>query len=401
MAVQNLSNVRLHMKAQSVLGTPVSGTGAFGVEVLPSQGLAMAIQSIESQMIRRNRMRKRPRHGSRSVTASYETELTADGALDDVFEGVLGGTFAAAQTYSNTDWGGLTITGTGVTLTFAAGTIITDGVRAGMMGKLTNMSVSANNSVWFPIIGVAEGVITAAPGYLVDNGADAAWDITIARSLSTATPYTDRYFTVEEYQSDIDRSKLGEDMRFNSLSFDCQADQHVKIGFGLGGRDMSAPDAGNSPNFTSVAFGSGDSLVLLDGGLFVNGVKRTNVTGFQWGLAAPVSTIPVVGTNISPDVFLGQFAMTGNFNVVVEDFNDFDAFDAEDDISIFLHCAEDSSDPQEFTSFYIGNCSFAGYSSPVGGEGGSIAAIPLYAGSDNRGTGYADTSVLISTSAAA
>lgn len=399
MAVQNLSSIALAIKAQSALGTPAIGANAFGIELLPSTGLAMAIQSIESQMIRRSRMRKRPRHGSRSVTAAYETELIV-GGLDPVFEGVLGGTWDPAVAFSNVDWGNVVITGTGTIATFSAGTLITDGIRAGMMALFTNLSVTGNNSVWVPILAVTEGVMTLAPGYLIDNGSDAAWNVAIAKSLYTTTPYEDRLYTVEEILANIDGSKLGVDMRFNSLNFDCAANQMVKVGFGLGGRDLTPLTGAASPNFTDPVYVSGDSLVLLDGGLFVNGEKRVNATGFQFGLSAPVSTIPVLGSKTSPDVFLGQFAMTGNFNVVIEDMDDFEAFTDEDDISIFLHCAEKEDDPSSFTSIYIGHASFAGYSSPAGGEGGAIAQIPLYAGSDVRGAGYADTSILISSSAA-
>lgn len=400
MAVQNLANTFVAIKKQGALDTPATGSDAVGIEVLPSQGLALQIATIESQMLRRNRMRKKPRHGSRSATASYETELVV-GALDSVFEGVLGGTFEDALTFDETDWGALTISGSGTVLTFASGTLLVDGIVAGMMARLTGMSVTSNDNKWFPILSVTGTVMTIPSGILADNASDAAWDIEIARYLYTDTPYTDGLYTIEEGNSDIDRSKLGSDMRFNSLNFDAQPDQPIKIGFGLAGRNMTPLASGDSPHFTSPVFVTGESLVLLDGGLYVNGVKRNNITGFQFGLSAPVSTTAVVGSKIGPDVSIGQFAMTGNFSVVVEDFDDFDAFNDEDVISIFLHCAENTDDPAEFVSFYIGNASYANYTTPVGGEGTAIAQIPLYAGSDIRGAGYADTSVLISTSAAA
>jgi len=399
MAVANLSNTALHLKAQSALGTPASGAGAVGIEVAASQGLQLAVASIESQMIQRSRMRKRPRQGSRSSSAAYETELQV-GNLDTVLQGVLGGTWVAALTFSNTDWGALTITGTGVTLTFASGTIITDGVRAGMMGKLTNMSVTANDGKWFPILSTTEGVMTIPTGILADNTSDAAWSITIARSLYTATPYTDRYFTVEEYLTDLDRTKLGTDMRLNSLNFAAQPDNHIRVGFGLMGRDMDLLVAGSSPTFSSPTFVDNPSLVLVDGGLYINGTKRTNVTGFTWGLAAPAQTVPVLGSNISPDVFLGQFAFTGQITVALEDGTDWDLMDAETRVSVVLHCAEQGGTASDFVTFYLGDLAFSGWATPIGGEGPVIATMQLYGGEDERGTGYAPTTVLVSTSAA-
>lgn len=396
MAVQNLSSISLQIMAQSGLGVPAAGAGAFGIEVLPSSGLALAIQSIESNMMKRSRMRNRPRHGSRSVTAAYETELVP-GALNKVFEAVLGGTEVAVAPFTNTDWGALVISGGGTVGTFATGTLLTDGIKAGRALTFAGLSVLPNNGLPVPIQSVeSETVVHFQPGYLADNPSDAAWSASASKLYATTTPYLDRLFTVEEQQGAFSRSKLGLDMRFNSLNFSAQPNQMIKVGFGLGGRNMLALPELLYPNFPGATFVEGDPMILIDGGLFVNGVKRTNVTNATWGLSAPVSTIPVVGSNISPDVFIGQFALTGNFNVVMEDFDDFDTMDEEDDVSVFLHCA--SKDRLNFTNFYLGHMSFAGYTSPIGGEGGAIAQIPLYGGSDNRGGGYAATSVLITSS---
>lgn len=401
MTVANLANISIHYKVQSGLGSPSSGSGAYGLEVTPSSGLARKHASIESEMLQRSRMKKKPRQGSQSVDTAYETELIV-GALDPWFEGVLGGTWAAAATYTHSDWGNVVISGSGTIATFASGTLLTDGVVAGMMIKFTLLSEAGNNDIWVPILSVtSETVANLAPGLLVDNADDAAWSAIIAKSLYTATPYTDRLFTIEEYLgSDLDRSKLGTDMRLNKLVFDCQPDSTVKISLGAGGRDLDLLATGSSPNFTDATFVDGPSLVLLDGGIYINGVKRVNLTSFNWGLEAPVSFLPVIGTKISPDVFIGQFALSGQFTGALENGDDWDIFDAETQVSVILHCAENEADPSSFVTFYLGNLSYAGWTTPSGGEGGVIQTIPLYGGEDERGAGYAATSVLISTSAA-
>lgn len=399
MAVANLSSIALHIKAQSALDTPATGAGAVGIEVRASRGLELAVQTIESQMIQTTRMRKRPRQGSRQATAAYETELQV-GNLDEVIEAVLGGTWVAEQELDETDWGGLTISDSGVTLTFATGSILTDGVRAGMWGRLTGMSETENDGLWFPIIAATETVITTVPNILVDNASDAAWDIEISRSVYTADPYTDRYFTVEEYLTDIDRSKLGTDMVFNSLNFSAAPDQHVTIGFGLVGRNLDLLDTGDSPTFDDPTFTQGPSLVLLDGGIYKNGTKLVNVTGFTFGLQAPANTLPVIDSVISPDVFLGQFALSGQFTAALEDGAHWDDFDAETQLSMLLHCAEQGGTSSDFVNFYMGNMSFGGWQTPIGGEGAVIQTLPLYGGEDERGGAFAATSVLVSTSAA-
>jgi hypothetical protein len=398
--IQDLSTIVVAYKAQSGLGVPASGASGKGLEVVASTGMAVSIAAIESAMLSRTRMKRRPRHGMRTVTAAYETELSA-GPCDPIFEAVLGGTQLAAQNFSNADWGDCTITGTGTTCTFASGTLLTDGIVAGQMIKFTNLSVSENNAKWVPILAVtAEGVCTFPSGYLADNTTDAAWTAVIAKSLKTTNPYVNRYFSFEENMPDtaVDMSKYATDARFNSLNVAVSPTEYVKVGFGIGARDMEIKTVGDAPVFTSPTYITAESLILLDGGIYVNGVKRLDMTSFKFGLAAPVSTIPVIGTNVSPDVFLGQFAFSGDFTGVVADSTDFAAFDAETPISVLLHCKEEST--ENFVSFYLGNLSFAGYSTPAGGEGALIQSVPLFGGSDLRGAGYAETTVLISTSAA-
>lgn len=401
MSVANLSAGVLAMKYQSALNSPASGSGAYGLEVRQSQGLAFNVAQMRSQMIQRSRMGKKPRPGSRSVPASYETEMQVRNLLYQL-AAVLGGTWAAASTMTQATLTSAAISGTGVTITFAGGDIITAGTRVGMMARLTGMTNSANNSVWFPVLGISANgrVITTASGLLTDETADSNFSIEFAASLYTTTPYTDRYITVEEYL-DIDRGKRGTDMRFNAFNFGVAPDQPITAGFSLMGRDLDMLVSGSSPNFTSPTFYDGQSLFPVDGALYINGTKRTNYTGFTGGLQAPASTIPVAGSVLSPDVMLGQFDFAGNFTVAVEDATDFDLMDAETQISAFLLAQEQGTlGTEDFLSIYMGNLSYAGYNTPVGGDGAVLATIPLVGGEDERGTGYAPSTMVISTSAA-
>jgi len=400
MAVVDLSSIIVAYKVQAGLGTPATGAGATGLEVLPSQGMTRNVNTIESALIKSNRMKKRPRHGSVNCVAAYQTELVV-GALDDYFEMVLGGTWAATFDVDEGDVTSMTISGTGVTLTSASGSFITLGIRAGMMGKFADLSEAGNNGVWFPILNVTATVLTIPSGFLEDNATDSAFTLTVARSLSTTDPYTKRYVTLEEYWgSDQDQGKLGTDMYWNELSFDAQVDSPITIGMGAGGRDLEPVDTGDAPNFTSPTFVSGNSVVLLDGGLYMNGTKRANITGFQFSLTAPVTNPGVIGTRVSPDTFLGQFAFSGTMTVMIEDLADFQASINETVQSAVLHCAENEADPADFITFYLGNLTFGSFQSPSGGEGPAIATIPIYGGDDDRGSGFAETTVVISTSAA-
>jgi hypothetical protein len=67
---------------------------------------------------------------------------------------------------------------------------------------------------------------------------------------------------------------------------------------------------------------------------------------------------------------------------------------------VVLHCAEQGGTASDFISFYMGDLAFGGWGTGIGGEGALIQTIPLYGGLDERGGGFAPTSVLVSTSAA-
>jgi hypothetical protein len=395
--IQELATMSLALKFQTDLDVPAEGAGAFGIEVLPSTGLASQIAAIESAMIRRSRMRKRPRHGMETVTTSYETELSV-GPLTPVFEGVLGGTTVPAQPYSNTDWGTLTITGGGGVGTFSTGTALVDGLVAGNFIRFAGLGLPGNNGKWIPIIDVQDGVLKfpVGPKYLLDEPVSAAWTAEVAAFIATSTPYTDRYVSVEEAMNDaaVQQSKYGTDMRFHTLNVSVDPKAYVKIGFGLTGRELLMKVPPEFPVFEDPVFIESDSLILLDGGIYINGVRRTDLTSLKFGLTGAVTTIGVIGSNIAPDVSLGQFAFTGDFTGLVSNDAEFQSVKNEDDISICLHCKEKSTDA--FVGFYIGYCSYAGYSTPMGGEGLLVQTIPLFGGEDERGPGHAKTTILVS-----
>jgi hypothetical protein len=403
MNVQDLATMQLAFKKQADIDTPASGAGAFGIEVLPSTGLAVAIAAIESAMIKRNRMKKRPRHGPRSATAAYETELSV-GPADPIFEAVLGGTKTAALNFSNTDWGNATIAAaadpTMKTITFASGTIIVDGVSAGTFVKLGGSFAAGNKAKWIPVIEATATILTVPASYLpTSEGPIAAYTVAVAPFIATPAQYLDSAWSVEEQMTnpDILISKYGTGLRFNSLNFSVDPKAYVKLGFGLQGRDLTQLNSTSTPAYpamTSPVFIESDSLILLDGGIYVNGKRRTDLTSFKLGISATASTTDVIGSNVSPDISLGQFGFTGDFTGVVGDGVDFASFSDEDDISVMFHCKEKNS--EAFVGIYLGYASFGGYATPMGGEGLLVQSIPLFGGEDEQAN-HARTILLIST----
>lgn len=393
-------NVVVSYKKQSGLGVSASGSGATGIAVLPSTGLAQQVATIESALLRRSLQRLRARQGSKTVTASYETELGL-GVIDEIAQAVLGATSPLA-TFNLTEstLTSATITGTGTLVTMGGGDLLAAGVISGMMGKFTGLSVAGNNGIWFPILDPTATTFAIPTGILVDNTVDAAFTLTVAKSIATSTPYARTYYTVEEYLADIDISKLGTDMRFNSLQFTCAPDAVVKVGFGLAGRDLQKLDSASAPNFTSPTFASNPaSLVMLDGAVYRQGTVVADLTGMTFGLTYQANQPKRLTSRIALDTFLGMANFAGNFTGFVQDGTAWDDFDAETPLSIFARFSEREADPADFISVYIGNAAYGGVNIPIS-DNALIQTLPLYAGEDARGAGYAASTMVVSTSAA-
>lgn len=400
MGVQGF-DISLRVKKQSGLGVPASGAGATLIRVLPSQGLQRNAATIERGILDRSGMKPRARQGSITATSPYETELEPEN-LDLVFGGVLGNTVTAPITVGNADVGSMTITGTGTVGTTASGSLITLGIRAGMLIKFTNLSVSGNNGVWVPVLAVTALTLSFPSGYLADNAIDSAFSFVTAPCYQTPTPRLKEYFTVEEYVESLDRSRLGTDMRFTNLQLSVAANQVARVGFGLTGRQLEALASGSSPNFTSPDAPEGNALVLLDGALYRNGIEAADLTSVTLGLAGQANLTPLATSRIASDVGLSQFAFSGQIAGLLTDFDQFDASIDEDQVSLMLMFAERgalAATTGDIVSVYAGDCSYSQSNAPIT-DGDVIETTTLYGGKDTRGGGFAATTLLVSRTAA-
>jgi hypothetical protein len=396
---QTGKNIVLSLKAQAGLGTPASGTGGVGIRARASAGINLTNATIQSGEIRRDGQTTLGRLGSYFANAGYETEVSV-GTLDTIFEAALRGTWTAAIALDESvgSLGGLTV-GT-ATLSAAGGSWITQGVRAGQMIKLENHSEAANNDKWYRVLSVTTSVISCPAGSFTSASEDAAWDITVAKHLICASPPVERYFTVDEYLQDIDQSKTGVDCKFGSISLSVSPNNMAVVGFTLAGTDVTSNATGASPVLTTPTFTTSPPLVFLDGLIRVNGVDVVDLTNFQLNFTANPQGLAVIGQRASPDVYMGNAVGDGTLSGAINDLTEFDSFKAEDNIELFLLAQENEDAPKDFVSIYAGNAAYRGHQAPFGADGAMIETLPFAFGVDERGTGYAPSMLVISTSAA-
>jgi hypothetical protein len=394
-------NFSYRAKAQSAFDTFASGAGAFGLYVRPSQGFRRTVAKAMSQVIRPDGMSLKPRHGSVGATAGFESEVGVD-VMDEVAEAVLRSTWTAQATKTEADLTSCTISGTGVTLTFGA-SVLTAGLRVGMMAKFANMSVAGNNGKWFPVLAISSNglVVTTITGILADNTIDSAFSLVIARNLSQGATPTERYFTHELYLQDVDRSLRIQNGKYSSLNLNFGPDAPATFGFDILGTDMDLQLAAASPIFSSPAFAESRPLYLADGGIYVNGTRYYNFTGGSMGMRLEGALQPVSGRRTSPGVFLKNMNLAGEVVSTMEDATFLDLVTAETQLSMLLHFAERETDPADFVSFFWGDLSFADFGAAVGQSAAMLQTLELIGGVDQRTTalGYAQSMCLVSTSA--
>lgn len=404
MSALDLTDIVVAFKAQSAIDVPASGSGATGLELLASPGFASQIATVETEMLNRSLMQDRSRQGSEFFNWQGETELAVDN-MDTALEAILGGTWAAAQTLTEADLTSVVISTSGsfTVLTFGGGSLLTEGVVAGTTAQFTALATSGNNSKHFPILTIdATGRIVAIPaGILVDETIDSAFNFIVAKTLYTATPYLKRYITMEHYLGSVfDRSLLGTNFVFNGFTLTVAPDKKIKIGVSLGGTALEMLATGDSPNFTDPVFGSGESLFLLDGAIYFNGVKRVDLSGINTALQGATAGFPLISTRTAPKPSLGQFKLTGGFTGMVADGADFDSWRAEDRVQVVLHCGEQSATPTSanYRTFCFPNMSFGDWNMPAAGEGLATQTVKLNGGRDKRGAalGFPLTSVIVS-----
>ena len=400
MAELDLSSIECYFKQETVPGTPETGAGATGLELLSgSQGFGPNVAEIATEMINNSLMADRSRQGSEFFPWSADTELSIDNC-DEILEAVVGGTWAPEDTISNTEMGAVVISGSGTIITFASGNLASEGGVPGGSLRFTGLSVVANDGKPFPIVTLSANgrVVTTEPGILADNASDVAYSLIIEKKVHTATPYLKRAFTMEHYLRDIDRSLRASYFVFNGITLTLQADKKIKVGIKGAASKLELLATAASPNFTSATFPSGESLVMLDGAILFNGVPRVNLSSFNFTLEGAVAGNPRLTTRQSAKPYLSQFKLSGQFTGEVADGADFDSFRAEDQVQVMIRMKEQSATPltARHKTITFPNMSFGNWSLPMAGEGAAIQTVTMNGGRDKRGGVHPLTSMIVS-----
>lgn len=410
MTYQSQSNGLVAFKAQSGKGTPATGSSGYVLRTAGGPGGRLTKNSYRSNEVRRDKMRTRGRHGLQKVSGSYTCEASI-AACDPFFSAFFRGAYVAEVTIDQTDASLASIvTDSGGTITAGGGSWITAGVRVGDICKLTASHTAGNNDRRFRVDALTATVMTVTfldgAGLATDATADDFTLVIIGQKLinPAAGSLSEVYFTIEEYDGDLDLSELFYDCKITSVRFYFQAGGLLMVDIGFTGTGYFATaDTAAAPTLTSPTESTGLPLAVIDAVAAFNGANMVDLTSFELNMSVGAAAPEVAAATISPDVFTGAFSASLNFSMLRSDYAKMTAFTAETLLSMQVVAAENEDEPADFLSLFVPAFTIGGIDkSPLSAEAGprtqTITVPEDLVGIDTRGGAYDSTMVKLQIS---
>lgn len=407
MVYQSNSNGYVAQKVQSALGSQASGSSAKFLRIAGGPGIKLAKAATESAEVRRDGMRQRGRHGTQKTTSSYTGEL-ALGTHDDIIEAICRDAWSSADlTKTQADFTSLTTGANSVVLTSGDPRTWFD------VGDVFDLLTYAggNNSQNIRITGLNSTTITTAETLNVNATPDTT--CSIVRRGKKLFPFasgglTKRYFTLEEYEVDIDQSTVLTDFVWSNIKYSMAANGLIMADpGGIGTGQFSVKSTGQSPFFTSPSSNTNTPFSVVDATIRLNGIDLVALTSFDLTVDIGATAPDVFGSGAikySPDVFTGQMAVNMNLGMLRPDLSILSDFVAETQYTLHILAVANMAEPKDFFSIYVPNFTLGGVdpsalSKAGGGRTQTVSVPAALVGIDNTGTGYDATCIKFQTNA--
>lgn len=406
MGYQSNSNGYAAYKIHTALGSQASGAGGTVLRQSGGNGGSLSKAATESNEVRRDGMRTRGRHGTQKTAGEWSAEQSL-GSHEPIVEAIMRDTWdAAALAITQADFTSLTTTAN--TIVAATGDWRTLGLRVGDVIRATGLTDAANNGKNLRITGLTATVITVAETLIVNATPDTTCSITRPRKLIQNTAgLIKRYFTIDEYDADIDQSEVMTDFVWGSCKWGMQPNGILTAdpgGTGTGKFDALA--AASSPLLTTPTESTASPFAVVDATIRIGSVDVVDLTSFDLTMDISPTAPDVFGSGAqkySPDVFTGQMAVSLNFTALRKDLQFIQDFAAETVYSLHVLAVENESEPKDFFSIFVPNFTLGGVqksalSKQGGGRTHTVSVPAALVGKDNAGVGYDPTMIKLQSS---
>ena len=295
------------------------------------------------------------RHGTRKTSGSIKGELSPR-TYSDFIAAALRRDFAAVTAIASAS---ITIAGAGpYTITRAAGSFLTDGVKAGDVIRLSVGSFNANNLLKnIYVVSLTATVLTV----IVPNGSTLTAEGPIATSTVTVvgkktftptTSHTDKSFAIEHWFSDAVLSELYTGCKIATLDLALPPSGMSTIDVGLMGSG-GITTAGAAYYTAPTAATTTGIAAAVNGVLYIAGSAVATCTGLSLKVDGGYSGDPVVGSNIMPAIFAGRVNVTGQFSAYFDAATYRDAFLNESELAISVVLTSDNAANADFLAINV------------------------------------------------
>jgi hypothetical protein len=367
MPLQSNVNVSVRYAPEVTFGT--AGSSAQALRRV-SSSLGLTKDAFTSNEVRTDQQVFDARHGVRRVAGGIQGELSTQ-TWDAFIEASLRGTWATGGTGSNTQHTSLTVSGSAFVA--GGGSFITQGFKIGDVVRLsgfTHANVGRNFRIT-SLTALNMGVFPT-PAAMTSQ---ATFTIAVA-GRKVVTGVQKRSFTIEQNYPDSDFSELFLGCRVASMSMGLPPTGMATIGIDFQGQDGQNLAAPNAPFFASPTTETTTGILAgLNGSLYIDGAASAIVTGLDFQVQNNLSSQPVVGSPIVPEIFYGRTVVTGNVSVFLENENFMNVFLNEEEIDIVAQL--DAAGSTDFMCVAIHRVKFTGASKTVGPDGGVIVQFPF------------------------
>jgi len=323
------------------------------------------------------------RHGMRKVGGSIGGELSAK-TYADFIAAALKKDFVAGVAVASAS---ITVGGTtgAWTITRAAGSWLTDGVKLGDVVRLTAGAFNANNlNKNVQVTNVTATVLTG----ITLNGTNMQAEGPIASATLTVfgkktmvpqSGHTDKSFSIEHWHPDVGATGASEvfsGCKVSKVTFTLPATGMATIAVEFVGKDSTPGTAQyfTSPTPVSVT----GTMAAVNGVVQVGSASGGTITSASIEISCAQSNEPGIGSNVADQVATGRVIVTGQITAKFDSTALRDAFYNETETSAYLAFTADSSANSDFIGFAINRLKVNG-ASKDDGEKILIQTIPFQA----------------------
>jgi hypothetical protein len=354
---------------QTALGTPKTGSG--GQILRRKTSTFNATRAITANDEIASHMQDTGvTYGQKSLSGKLEGNLSPL-TYSVLFQQLLRKDFAATAASTGLS---VTIAGTGpYTVTRGSGSWLTDGVKAGDIGRLTagafNASNLNNNLLITSLTATILTVVTLNNSSLVAEGpiASATFTVTGKKSYAPVSGQTNKYLTFEDWYSDISRSELFPDCKISQAQINLPSSGAATVSFdivGIGTRTLNSTQQMTTPGAETTT----NTVEAVRGMLYVNNAKVATATSAQLTIDSGVTPMAaVIGSVVAADLNQSRLKVSGSFTGQFDGATLQTLFDNETAVSLILVAATDASNNADFLTITLGRIKFTG-DAPDDGE---------------------------------